>query len=358
MSANYQVRIKTAAGVTVAILTDFESLAYSKRVNAPGVASWRLHGDHEAISLHEHRGQVEIWRRNADLDIDWYCDFYGLFLDQGYAYTDRDVWTGRSYGTNWLLSTRWVAWYASTANRTKFTATAAETILKTLVDYNAGANATVANGRLREGAITGLSIQADGAGGNTLDWFCPWQSLLPTLQRVADVAGGDFDLVRTGAATVEFRWYAGQLGTDRSATVIFAVERGNMANPRYHYDRADERTAVIVAGQGELDDRATVVRTGTDYSAANDIEAIKDARHIDSVAGLEDHADQYLDDKQARQVITFDVLQTPACLYGVDYEMGDLVTARYHTTVTQKIVGVTVNFSDGQERIGLELETQ
>ena len=191
-----------------------------------------------------------------------------------------------------------------------------------------------------------------------LDWFCPWQSLLPTLQRVADVAGGDFDLVRTGAATVEFRWYLGQLGTDRSASVIFAVERGNMANPRYRYDRADERTAVVVAGQGELDDRAVVVRTGADYSATNDVEAIKDARHISSTNGLEDHGDQYLDDKRARQVITFDVLQTPACLYGSHYFLGDLVTARYHTTVVQKIEGVTVDFSNGQERIGLELETQ
>ena len=231
MSANYQIRIKTAAGVLAAILTDFESLAYSKRINSPGVASWRLRGDHDAIALHAHRGQVEIWRRNAGLGIDWYCDFYGLFLDQGYAYSDRDVWTGRAYGTNWLLSTRWVAWYASTTDRTKFTATAAETILKTLVSYNAGANATVVNGRLREGAITGLSIEADGAGGNVLDWFCPWQSLLPTLQSVADVAGGDFDLVRTGAATVEFRWYAGQLGTDRSATVIFFRTRQHGKSP-------------------------------------------------------------------------------------------------------------------------------
>lgn len=358
MAANYQVRVKNAAGVTQAILTDFESLAYTKRVNVPGVASYRLKGDHSAIALHTHRGQVEVWRRNADLGIDWYNDFDALYLDHEYQYQDHDVWTARAYGTNWLLATRWIAWYASTTDRTKFTATAAETILKTLVDYNAGPNATVGNSRLREGAIAGLSIQADGAGGNTLDWNCAWQKLLPTCQKLARVAGGDFDLVRTGAATTEFRWYTGQLGTDRSATVIFALERGNMANPRYRYNRAEEKTAVIVAGQGDLDDRATVVRTSADYSASNDVEGFKDARNRDSTSGLQSAGDQYLDEKMARQELTFDVLQTPASLYGSHYFLGDLVTARYHTTLTQKIVGVTVDFSSGQERINLELETQ
>lgn len=362
MSATYQVRIKNTAGVLQAVLTDFESLAYTKRVNMPDVASWRLKGDHDSISLHTHRGQVEVWRRyqdeEHDIDIDWYADFKGLYLDHEYQYQDRDVFTARAYGTNWLLATRWIAWYASTTNRTKFTAQPAETILKTLVDYNAGPNATVGNSRLREGAITGLSIEVDGAGGNSLDWTCPWQNLLTNLQSLTRVAGGDFDLVRTGATTVEFRWYLGQLGTDRSATVIFALERGNMANPRYRYNRADEKTAVIVAGQGDLDDRATVVRTSADYSASNDVEGFKDARNWDSTSGLNSAGDQYLDEKRAAQELIFDVLQTPASLYGSHYFLGDLVTARYHTTLTQKIVGVTVDFSNGQERISLELETQ
>ena len=358
MTASYQVRVKNTTGTLQAVLTDFTSLAYTKRVNAPGVVSYKLHSDHDAISLHEHRGQIEVWRRNADLGIDWYCDFYGLYLDHEYQYVDYDVWTARGYGLNWLLSTRHVAWYASTADRSKFTSAAAETILKTLVDYNAGPNATTGNSRLRNGAITGLSIQADGAGGNTLDWYCAWQNLLSTCQKLARVAGGDFDIVRTSATTTEFRWYEDQLGTDRSSTVIFALERGNMARPHYRYNRAEEKTAVIVAGQGEEDDRKTSVRTSSDYSAANDVEGFKDARNRSSTAGLQTAGDQYLDEKRAKQELTFDVLQTPACLYGEHYFLGDLVTARYHTTLTQKIVGVTVEFASGQERISLELETQ
>jgi len=358
MAANYQIIAKTAAGVRTAVITDFLELAYSKRVNAPGICSFRLKGGHSAIADFENRSQIEIWRRNKDQGIGWYCDFYGLYLDHGYQFTDREIFTAACPGTLWLLLTRWILWYAGTTDRNKFTAAAAETILKTLVEYNAGPSATMANSRLREGAITGLSVQADGAEGETLTWHCPWQHLLPTLQRIAQVGGGDFDLVRTGAATVEFRWYLGQLGTDRTASVFFSLPLGNMRNPRYRHNRIDERTAVLVAGQGEGSDRATTVRTGTDYSSANNVEAYKDARHIAAAAGLPDHGDQYLEEWQARETLSFDVLQTPACLYGSNYYLGDLVTAYYKATLTQKIVGVNVAFKDGQEQITIETETQ
>ncbi|NIS79873.1 MAG: hypothetical protein GTO14_06650, partial [Anaerolineales bacterium] len=207
MSASYQIRAKDSSGVLQAIITDFLELAYTKQVNAPGVASFRLLAGHSAIADFEHKGQIEIWRRNADLGIDWYCDFYGLYLDHGYEYTDRDLFTAICPGTNWLLSTRHVMWYAGTADRSEFASKKAETIMKTLVDYNAGPNATVGNGRIRNGAITGLSVQADGANGNTLDWCCAWENLLTTLQDLARVADGDFDLLRIGATTTEFRWY-------------------------------------------------------------------------------------------------------------------------------------------------------
>jgi len=357
MSTDYKLRIYNTSGVLQAELVDFAELAYTKRVNGAGSYAVRLRGDHSAIQDLTHRAQVEIWRRDRTNEIDWYCDFYGLHLDEGYDYQQREVYTTRGAGWLWLLGTRYILYPAATASRSQFSSTVAETVLKTLVDYNAAANATTGNGRDRNGAITGLTVQADGSGGNSIDWTGPRKNLLAELQKIALVAGGDFDLVKTAAAAWEFRWYSGQIGTDRSSTVTFSLNHGNMAHPQYRYNRRDEKTVALVAGQGTESARETVTRTGTDYSASNDVEWFVDARNYASGA-LNAKGDEALDRKQARKVLTFDALRTPSCVYGSHYFLGDLVAARYRSTFTQKIIGVTVSVKPSGESISIETETQ
>lgn len=201
--------------------------------------------------------------------------------------------------------------------------------MKTLVDYNAGANATVLNGRKRAGVMTGVSVETDGGGGNALDWYCApkaGRTLLKELQDLAQVAGGDWSLAKTGANAWEFRWHVGQLGEDLTATVIFSLAYDNMANPRARIQRAQEQTVALVAGQGEGEKRVFVTRTGANYGAGNDIEVFVDARDIASTAGLNAKGDRVLEEAVALEGFDFDVLQTVASAYGKDYDLGDLVT--------------------------------
>ena len=359
MSAEYRLDIHTATGVKLAEVTDFLSLSYRRQVNAPGLLTFTLRGDHRVVSQLEDNGQVIVYRRNATMGLDWTADFWGLFRAQKRWYTDHDLFEARCPGILTMLSWRIVAWYANTANRSSFTNAKAETIMKTLVSYNAGSNATITNGRIRNGTITGISVQADGAGGNTISIDCAWDNLLDVLQKIASIGGGDFDLIKTGAAAWEFRWYAGQRGTDRTATLLFALERGNMADPEHSYDRLEEHTVAIVGGQGEGNQRAAVVRTGADYSASNDIEMFVDARNNTTTEGLNASGDVRLKEMQAKQSFSFKVLQTPACYYGVHYSLGDLVKAQYGSVnVTQKIVAVSVGLDkNGAEKIDVEMET-
>lgn len=359
MSAEYRLDVHTAAGVKLAEVTDYLGLGYTRQVNAPGLLTFTLPGDHRVVSQLEHNGQVIVYRRNPAMGLPWTADFWGLYRAQKRSYSDHDLFEARCPGILTMLSWRIVAWYAGTANRSSFSSVAAETIMKTLVSYNAGANATTGNGRIRNGTITGLSVQADGAGGNIVSIDCAWDNLLDVLQKVATIGGGDFDLVRTGAGAWEFRWYAGQRGTDRTATLLFALERGNMAEPEYEYDRLEERTVAVVGGQGEGSDRAVVIRTGPDYSAANDIELFVDARNNSTTDGLNASGDAKLQKTCARQQFGYRVVQTPGCAYGVHYGLGDLVRAQYGpVNVTQKIVGVTVSLDrDGSERIDVEMQT-
>jgi len=364
--AAYKLRFYSPAGVLVAETTDFGVLAYTKRVNIPGLLKFNMRGDHGSVALLENRSQIEVWRRNERRGLDWHCDFYGLYLSQERQYAERNIFTAYCPGQMWLLATRIIAWYTETTNRTVFTGIAAETIMKTLVDYNACANATMANGRLREGAITGLSIQTDGAAGNTLSWKCAYKNLLVELQDLAMAAGGDFDLIKTAAQAWEFRWYTGQRGADRRSTVIFAHERGNMANPRYHHGRINEKTVAVVGGQGEEDERDTRIMLGDDYSVSNDIETFVDARTRTSPLGLQDAGNERLNKLRARERFTWEVVQAPACFYGQvisggDYELGDLVTARaFGIEKEHKISGVTVTVAPSSKQfevIDIEIET-
>jgi hypothetical protein len=359
MGTDYKLRIYTAAGVLTNEVNDFLDLQYTKEVNSPGFLEFRLSGDHNAISSLAYNSQVEVYRRNPAIGLtNWTADFYGLWQYHRYEYTDREIFIARCPGQMSMLGWRVVAWTASTASRSKFTTAKSETIMKTLVDYNAGANATVANGRKWEGAITGVSCAADTTAGNTVDWFCSWDNLLETLQKLADVGGGDFDLVKTAAATWEFRWYTGQLGTDRSATVKFSLALGNMANPIYTNDRTAERTVAVVGGQGEEENRTTATRTGTDYNVTtNNRELFVQATDTSTAAGLNARGDRALAEAEQQTTLSFKVLQTPACFYGVHYFLGDLVTGNYKTSATFKIQRVTVNVStDGAESIDVELE--
>ena len=359
MSSQYRLDVHTAAGVKLAEVTDYLELSYTRRVNAPGALTFTLHGDHRVIGELEHNSQVIVYRRNADLGLDWTPEFVGLYRAQRRRYTNRAVFTATCPGCMTMLAWRIVAWKASTANRSNFQNVPAETVMKTLVDYNAGANATTANGRIRNGVIPGITVQADGGSGRTISIGCAYANLLETLQKVAAIGGGDFDLVKTGAATYEFRWHAGQRGTDRTAEVLFALERGNMAEPEYEYDRIGEQTVCIVGGQNQGASRQVEICTGSDYGPDNDIEVFGDGGTLSTTAALQSLGEEKLEEGRAREKFTFKVVQTRSCAYGVHYGLGDLVRAQYGpVNVVQKVTGVTVNLDKrGAEQIDVETET-
>jgi hypothetical protein len=357
MATDYKIRIYDTSGVLQAEFVDFLTLAYSKVVNDPGLGTFVISGENPAIDLLTDKSQVEFWRRNREQDIDWTCDFYGLYREPDRRGARPGVFTATCPGQMSLLSRRIVAWKAGTNNRSKFIAAPAETVMKTLVDYNAAANATTANGRERAGVIGGITVEADGGGGNTVDWYCAYENLLESLQGLASIGGGDFDLVKTAAAAWQFRWYTGQLGTDRSSSVVFSLGYDNMSDPRFRTRRLGEKSAAIVGGQGEGAARAIAVRTGANYSAANDIEVFVDARDVSTVEGLETRGDQALAMLRALDEFDFDVLQTAASAYGKHYGLGDLVTAVSPYSglgIVRKIRRVTVAVSRRGEQIGVE----
>jgi hypothetical protein len=360
MTVAYQVRTYTPAGVLTAVITDFLELSYSKKVNAPGLLMFVLPDDDDAIAYFELDAQVEVWRRDLERAIDWYCDFRAFWRGERRQADSNGTtrYTAICPGQMDLLKRSLVAYPAGTDDRNTFVSEPAETIIKNLVKYNATSSGTTGDGRERTVTTSGITIQTDGATGTSIDYTCAWQNLLSSCQEVALTGGGDFDLVKTGSRAWEFRWYLGQLGTDRSATITFALQYGNMANPQLTRDYTGEKTVAIVGGQGEEASRTVVVRNGANYDATeNAVETFVDARQMTTTNALNNRGDTELESVRQRNQLTFDVLQVPSTLYGQHYFLGDLVTGYYEgITTTQRIVGVSVSLdSKSKETIKVEL---
>lgn len=361
--AQYELRIYNAAGSLQYIVTD-AAFSYTKRVNAPGFLQFIVDDAHSVVGNLSRDYQVEVWRQRAadsgeSNGITNGADAYFLVRDEERR-ADSDGNSSVTYycpGQMSLLQRAIVAYPSGQDLRSDYTSDPAETVLKNIVKYNLTSSGTTGDGRIRNADETSITIQTDGAGGNTIDYACAYRNVLDALQEVATIAGGDFDLVKTAAATWDFRWYSGQLGTDRSASVIFALQYGNMASPTLRRNWLKESTVAIVGGQGEGSSRTTQTRTGTNYdSATNSTEIFVDARDLTTTTGLQKRGDIALYQSEARDDLQFDVVQTPGSLYGLHYFLGDKVTGYYQgVTATKQITAVTVGLGqDGQETIAVE----
>lgn len=347
----------------------FRRLIVRRQVNAAGAIEVELPGDHPLLPLAD-KTLILDWRRDAARAIPWYLEHVALFRDPEYQSSHgARAWTLRAPGLPILLDWYQILWPAGVASRTVFSAVAAETIMKTLTTRNAvAATATAAAGRDRNAPDYGISSAADAAGGTTISWTANrTNTLLEELQAIALIGGGDFELAYVSATSFEFRFHAGQLGTNKSASIVFAENLGNMDNVRLRQLRSQERTVALIAGQGEGADRDTVIRTGTNFASGNDIEDFIDARDIEkgATAQLQARGDQKLDAAKARDEFSFDVVQTQGTYYGPSgagsYTLGDLVSARRPdgVTVTQQVYGVTIDWdAAGKETIGVEVITK
>ncbi len=372
MAARYQIIIRDQAGLQVAILTTWISLAYVLRLNDVGGYTLELDGDLAVINDFIVDGQVEIRRRDQDAGIDWYTDFQGFHRTQQQrnAQDGASIYTSQGVDFKHLLARRAIL-YRDTSDEAAKTGPG-ETVMKSYVDENAGPGAT-SPPRLFDGVFPGLAIQVDGAAGPDWDGNKPYRPLLDTLREIADATDVDFDLVATGPVAFEFQAQAAPLGLDRTtvgidpgtglngagnAPVIFSLDFGNMEIPALTTHRLNEITAAIVLGQGAEGNREVVERTSaaTADSPWNRIEGNKLANQVEDIDGLNAVGDAMLQELQARIVFTFQALQIPATLYGRDYFVGDRVTARYGGTERNfQVTAATITVAAGREDIQIEV---
>ena len=364
MSTTYTIRTYTSAGEPTHVLTDFLGLAYSRRVNEVGSCQFVLAGEHAAVdNLDPDDGPlVGVWRRDSQASGGWRVEFAGRVRGREQSTDESGV--GRCTVTAidgiGLLAMATSGYYARKGGQTYWPSSPAETVAKQLVQFNLTSSGTVSSGRRTAVTLSGVSIEADGAGGTVITFSCAWQNVLDALRSVSALGNGDFDMVRTAPGAWEFRWYDGQRGSDKRASVVFALNYGNMARPRLVQNSMNEATVAIVGGQGEEGARTVVVVFGPNYRPnTNAGEIFVNASHLGTTSELIATGQARLNAIRATQDLDFEAIQTPGSRYVEHYDLGDLVTARYRSySTTKKIVGVNVELNNsGDERIAIDTST-
>lgn len=360
MAPMYTVSLHNTSGVLQAISQDYLDLAISRTINAPDIAVLIYNSNSNNAQYLVQGAIITITRQDTDAGISAATEFSGIIRRVTRTVNDKTTFEVTCIGMVGLLATRIVAWRAGIANRSRFTASPAETILKNLFNYNIGSLATTAQGRLLAGNITGMTTSASAGTGTALTVSVAYQNLLSVMQKIADDGGGDFDLLYTAPATYTFTWYLGQRGTNRTASVRLSVPLGTIGELVVDDNRIEDFTSVIVGGEGEDRARRIATRPAVLPTGLSSREYFVDARNLKkaTAARLQQQGTIVLN-RQARKRVTYTatLLQNAALRYGRDYFVGDLVTILDGTTsVTQQIMGVDLSFSaDGRESVDVTL---
>ena len=162
---------------------------------------------------------------------------------------------------------------------------------------------------------------------------------------------------------LEFTTFADLRGVDRTdSALVFSLENGNIESPEYTINHLEEENVIIVKGFGRGDSRQVEVVQDTsrvNVSRWNRCEGMVDASTEPDQTRLADYAYPTLSKKAPEEEINATILNVPGgpnsprSLYGVDWDLGDLLPVFYadkQFNVEVKIVYVAVD-DQGKETI-------
>jgi Siphovirus ReqiPepy6 Gp37-like protein len=362
MATNYTLQVYRNSS-RIDVVDNFATLSYTRRVNQPGYLTATFADDASIWDTLQLDDDVEVVRADFRRSVDMYnqVDFSGIFRGTSQSFDDQrgDQRTIHVPDLYYLLQKTIIAHKAGQDTLSTWANRRISQIISEIIwnNFTTTVSPTPA-GVLARLIPVGTKILNPGIAsqGSFINYSAAYKSVLEAINDLIQIDGLDLILERvTSWSNVGLR---SLYGTDRSSTVYFWLERGNVLSPSFDKRREVEPTKALVGGQGEGTARATEVRTSTNYAnPGNHYEMFVDARHLDNNAAMQSLGDSKLAAQAYKPNLTFRVMQIPSCIYGKHYFLGDKITAYYGgESVIQKIVGVTVNMDASGERIQAELE--
>lgn len=211
-----------------------------------------------------------------------------------------------------------------------------ETIMKTYVSAT-----------LTRKGVTNITVATDQSRGEKTVFQSRYKNLAEELEKLSIASSVGWDItLDTAAKEFVFDCY---IGTDRTAeqdinsNAIFSVDYDNISEQRLVDSNLNYFNTAIVAGQGEGADREISI-VGDIGLGLDSFETFVDARDIENTDDLIPRGEQKLADTQP--VLSFDsvVDVTKNLQYGVDFNLGDMVTIqniRWGITENRRLTGVT-----------------
>lgn len=267
---------------------------------------------------------------------------------------------------NGLLDRRIVAYYAGSAETDK--SAPADDMMKALVRENLGSLSTDPD---RDLSAAGLSVQGDLSAGPIIDRGVAWRNVASALEDISAAAESEgtpvyYSIVPTSATTFEFCTWIDQPGLDRTTSganpLLVGTAYGNLDNASLDVDYESAASFIYACGQGTEDERTVVevydpgAITASPFGRA---ERLADARNSRTVLQVEATGRSALIDAQVRQRFTGLLLDVPGCRLGIDWNLGDRVTAEFAGQEFDCLIGaVTARIASSGSSISAHLERE
>jgi hypothetical protein len=349
-------------GTRIAQIVDVERFEYTKVVNGLGHFEIVLPHTFDPTLIARHR-RVNIWRKPAGGHMA--IDFAGL-IKRIHRQDVNGVVVRMIGGSslNGLLQQRIVAYPAGQSQSEK--TDQIDDMMKAIVRENLGSLATDG---LRQLSSTFFAVSSDVGLGPTATKGFSNKNMLAVLLDLSNVArqkGTEiyFDIVPVTETQMEFRTYLNQPGQDRTSTgsspLEFSVERGNLLAPEYDEDFGEESNSVYAGGQGEGERRVLLSESSSEalLDAFARSEAFHDGRNEPDPVALRDAAKAELIERRPVRRFVSQIQQNIGSLYGLDWQLGDRVTATFDGLQFESLIrSVTVRVDgNGAEGVNSFLE--
>lgn len=379
MPSTYELWLTDDAGTRILELQKYAFFSYSRSLSGNSVIQIGLiYNDFkERINpLFEPDRMVEVWR-SPDTG-------YPMRLEQVYLLRKPRYYTRESDGVTILelygrgpidlLRRRIVVQGAGTAytRKTGYIDDLMKEIVREQMLYGSALdeNGAVDNDRAYPNGY--FTVQADLSLGPSVTINCNERVVLDVLEELKDAS---FQLAKEDTTKLrifydvipqdtgfQFITIADLYGQDRTTKTVYSVENNNLRAPYYSEDHLDEVNAVIVKGFGRGDSRQTEVvidDVRIKSSRWNRCEEFLDASGEPEQSLLEDAGKSVLWKGEPKKEIVAVFLNVPGgpdsprSLYGIDWDLGDLLPVEYvgrHFDVEVVIVYVSMN-ENGEENI-------
>ncbi|NOK59117.1 MAG: hypothetical protein GFH27_549283n423 [Chloroflexi bacterium AL-W] len=352
-------RITTPNGHLLAELDTFESLSYTRVVNAVTTLDMVIGGHALPWSYLRPDNRIEVWYSTdginfyLDTDTTWIIRYPRKRIS-GRGARSYDV---QAYCATTLIDGPIVAYAADSEYADKYGPL--DDMMKHIIRENLGSLTTDST---RE--IANLIIEADQGNAPTDRKAFAWRNVLNTLQEIAQTSEQQgtplfFDVVYEDKSFV-FRTYTERRGLDHRwpggvSPVQIGPEFGNLVDIEIGIDARNERNAVYCGGRGEEDSRNIVTLVDSDAVNSSTYarrEQFVDARMYKPGVDITPEARAALEAGRRRTTFRGKLLDTENSRYGLHWRWGDELTATVDDDVIDcRADAVSVQIQNGRRTV-------